>query len=87
MLPGTGRHAAAVMLADRIRQRIAEQPIATDAGPVQVTVSVGVAGMDGGTADPGELFKRADSALYQAKQNGRNRVVEDKSELVQKPVA
>ena len=87
VLPSTGRHAAAVMLADRIRQRIAEQPIATDAGPVQVTVSVGVAGMDGGTADPGELFKRADSALYQAKQNGRNRVVEDKSELVQKPVA
>ena len=87
ILPGTSRSAAALMLADRIRQRIAEEPIATDSGPVQVTVSVGVAGMDEATADPGELFKLADSALYEAKQNGRNRVVEDATELVQKLVA
>ena len=87
VLPGTGRHAAAVMLADRIRLRIAETPIATDAGPVRITVSVGVAGMDDGVADPGELLKRADAALYEAKQGGRNRVVEDLRELVQKPVA
>jgi len=87
ILPGTGRNAAALMLAERIRQRIAGQPIATDAGPVQITVSVGVAGMDDNTVDPGELFKLADSALYEAKQKGRNRVVEDQSELFQKPVA
>jgi len=87
ILPGTRRHTGAMVLAERIRARIAEQPIPTDAGPVQVTVSVGVAGMDDRTPDPGELFKRADSALYEAKQTGRNRVIEDSGEAAQKPVA
>ena len=87
ILPGTRRHTGAMVLAERIRTRIAEQPIPTDAGPVQVTVSVGVAGMDDRTPDPGELFKRADAALYEAKQTGRNRVIEDPGEAAQKPVA
>jgi diguanylate cyclase (GGDEF)-like protein len=87
ILPGTRRHTGALLLADRIRNRIAEDPIPTDAGPVNVTVSAGVAGMDAGTPDPGELLKRADAALYEAKQKGRNRVVEDQSAPAQKPVA
>jgi diguanylate cyclase (GGDEF)-like protein len=77
LLPGTNRHNAAMVLAERIRQRIAEEPVLTDSGPVTVTVSVGVAAMDDTTADPGELLKRADAALYEAKQAGRNRVVEE----------
>jgi diguanylate cyclase (GGDEF)-like protein len=87
ILPGTKRHTGALVLADRIRERIAEEPIQTDAGPVRVTVSAGVAGMDDGTPEPGELLKRADAALYEAKQQGRNRVVEDQTEAAQKPVA
>src|SRR5207247_7275865 len=88
ILPGTRRHTGAMILAERIRQRIAEEPISTDAGPVSVTVSVGIAAMDDSTPEPGDVFKRADSALYEAKQTGRNRVVEDLSEMVpQKPVA
>ena len=86
VLPGTKKHIGAMVLAERIRQRIGEEPVQTDAGAIQVTVSVGVAGMDGATEDPGELFKRADMALYEAKQAGRNRVVEDRAEA-QKPVA
>lgn len=39
-----------------------------------VTVSVGVAHWDGTNNDPEELIRRADEALYQAKQTGRNRV-------------
>jgi diguanylate cyclase (GGDEF)-like protein len=77
ILPGTSRHNAAIVLAERIRQRVAEEPVHTDAGPVPVTVSVGVAGMEANTRDIGELFKRADAALYEAKQAGRNKVVED----------
>jgi diguanylate cyclase (GGDEF)-like protein len=86
VLPGTHRQGAMV-LAERIRARLADEPVMTDAGPVRVTVSVGVAGMDNDTPNPGELFKRADSALYEAKQAGRNRVVEDVVPPAQKPVA
>ncbi len=77
LLPGTTRRNAAKILAERIRHRVAEDPVQTDAGPVRVTVSVGVAAMEAGTRNPEELFKRADAALYDAKQAGRNRVVED----------
>ncbi len=77
LLPGTTRQDAASVLAERIRQRVAEAPIATDAGAVKVTVSLGVAEMDEATRHPDDLLKRADAALYEAKQKGRNRVVED----------
>jgi diguanylate cyclase (GGDEF)-like protein len=86
LLPGTDRHPAAAILAERIRARIDEEPIHTDAGPLHVTVSVGVSGMDESITDPGMLFKRADVALYAAKQLGRNRVIEDRPQA-QKPVA
>ncbi|MCK6546160.1 hemerythrin domain-containing protein, partial [Myxococcota bacterium] len=57
-------------LAERLREAIAGTPIA----PVgSVTVSVGVAELLG-QERPEEWFARADGALYQAKQSGRNRV-------------
>ncbi len=77
LLPGITQQDAATVLAERIRRKVAEDPIETDAGAVKVTVSVGVASMDGQTRHPEDLFKRADAALYEAKQAGRNRVVED----------
>ncbi|HEX9578911.1 MAG TPA: diguanylate cyclase [Myxococcales bacterium] len=86
LLPGTDRSPAAAVLAERIRARIDEEPIQTDAGALHVTVSVGVSGMDDSIPDPASLFKRADVALYAAKQLGRNRVIEDKPQA-QKPVA
>jgi PleD family two-component response regulator len=38
-----------------------------------VTMSLGVASMDAATSDE-ELIRQADSALYMAKEGGRNRV-------------
>ena len=77
LLPGASEHSAATVLAERIRRKVAEEPIETDDGKVRVTISIGVATIDEEMRSPEDLFKRADAALYEAKQAGRNRVVED----------
>ena len=61
-------------VAERIRVRIAETPLAAGAGPVPSSVSIGVAtyGQHGNDFDV--LAKSADRALYAAKAQGRNRV-------------
>jgi diguanylate cyclase (GGDEF)-like protein len=65
--------------AERLRAAIAGSPIATRSGPLDMTVSVGVAGLDAGD-DLESLLARADRALYRAKQDGRNRVCGDRSD-------
>lgn len=65
----------AVDLAERIRRAFAEGAAEIDGHPVRGTVSIGVAALRIGTHDLGGLLSRADSALYQAKKAGRDRVV------------
>lgn len=66
----------AVTVAEKYRNKVAETPIIIDEQSVQLTISVGVAeadfGLEGGVDS---LIGRADSALYEAKAAGRNRVV------------
>jgi diguanylate cyclase (GGDEF)-like protein len=76
VLPGATEQSAATVLAERIRRKVAEEPIDTDGGKVRVTISIGVATLDDEMRGSEDLFKRADAALYEAKQAGRNRVVE-----------
>jgi len=75
MLPATGKDGA-VILAERIRKEIEEYAFEFRAGQPggRLTVSLGVSafGPDGKTPD--SLIKAADSGLYEAKENGRNRV-------------
>ena len=59
---------------ERLRRCIADQPIATGSGPVQISISIGQAFLTGSDADIEQLLARADQALYQAKSQGRNRV-------------
>ena len=73
LLPGADRGAACVA-AERIRAAVAARPFETAAGPVPVTVSIGVAVSLDGTATGEELTSEADQALYRAKQEGRDRV-------------
>lgn len=62
--------------ADRLRQRIAETPVELPGGEiVHFTVSMGVSPFRDGDKEPGAALKRADEALYEAKQTGRNKVV------------
>lgn len=59
--------------AERLCRRIAHTAIATDQGPVTITLSLGVATLNQND-NLDALLKRADQALYGAKQAGRNQV-------------
>lgn len=74
LLPDTSRQLAAV-LAERIRRAAEGMDIPFENATLKITVSIGVAefGLDGELQDA--VFKVADSRLYQAKHEGRNRVV------------
>lgn len=67
--------ATAVRRANVIREVISSTPIKTPLKATTVTVSMGVAVAEPST-DSETLLRRADTALYQAKRNGRNRVEE-----------
>src|SRR6267142_771053 len=62
-----------VIAAERVREAFECSGIVVEDGPVDTTVSIGVAGGPAGT-ELEVLLAAADSALYQAKRNGRNRV-------------
>ena len=62
-----------VVAAERVREAFANSGIVVEDGPVDTTVSIGVAGGPAGT-ELEVLLAAADTALYQAKRSGRNRV-------------
>ncbi|WP_444926002.1 diguanylate cyclase [Microbulbifer sp. TRSA002] len=65
----------AMKVANRIHRDIAKIVIKSAVGQAQFTASIGIARLQG-REDILELMRRADSALYQAKRAGRNRIVE-----------
>lgn len=76
VVPDTGLDAAR-QVAERIRERTEAAVFVVQRGTstIDVTVSIGVAVRQPEDTDPAQILKRADLALYQAKQAGRNRVV------------
>ena len=62
-----------VVAAERVREAFQASGIVVEDGPVDTTVSIGVAGGPAGT-ELEVLLAAADTALYQAKRSGRNRV-------------
>jgi len=63
--------------AERLRRRVADTPVETSAGPVPVTISLGLAATHttaSGLIGREALLHDADQALYAAKAAGRNRV-------------
>lgn len=70
--------AQAEAIGERIRSAVGEQVFDIGGGQeLAVTVSVGLAISNVESDTPDTLLKRADVALYRAKENGRNRVVFD----------
>lgn len=74
MLPDTAL-ADALVVAERLRQKISAEDFKTPQGRVRLTVSIGVTQCRPGENSIAELIRRADAALYQAKAGGRDRVV------------
>lgn len=67
--------AEALLIADRVRERVSAAPIAIEreGDAPTITVSIGVATWRGEPAEA--LEQRADAAMYRAKREGRDRVV------------
>jgi two-component system cell cycle response regulator len=71
--------AFAYTVAERLRKSIETTPILISRPPgrLGITISIGIAGSEGGEDTAEALLHRADQALYSAKNTGRNRVVAD----------
>jgi two-component system cell cycle response regulator len=80
----------ALSVAERLCQRIAAEPFPISAAPnlLNVTVSIGITDLQGPNDTADEMLKRADRAMYRAKNGGRNRVESDMASLqAQEPAA
>jgi two-component system cell cycle response regulator len=69
----------ALPVAERLCQRIAAEPfpVSVPPGKLDITVSIGLADYFGAGDNAEEMIKRADRAMYRAKNGGRNRVEAD----------
>jgi two-component system cell cycle response regulator len=75
LLPGCNREVTKVT-AERIRKIVSAVPVETAAGSLKITMSIGaVATGDWPQNSPSQILQMADSALYRAKEEGRDRTV------------
>ncbi|CAN5267639.1 hypothetical protein BH11PSE11_BH11PSE11_27950 [soil metagenome] len=75
LLPGAGLDDAR-MIAEKIRQRVADAPVEFEGKMIPMTASFGVAGVDTPHGEHllEDMLRQADALLYRAKEGGRNRV-------------
>lgn len=71
--------AEAVIL--RLRDVLRAQPFGTSAGEIRITMSVGLSTYDLGEDNSDSLLACLDNNLYEAKQNGRDRIVSNRRRL------
>jgi len=80
VLPETGLAEAEAMgrrILEAGRGAVFESGDGEDAGTFQVTCSIGIAELTDPEAGADDVYRRADAALYRAKETGRDRVVTD----------
>lgn len=66
---------SAILLGERLRERIEKTPVFYNGERVDIKTTIGVAYFDPDKDTAHDVIKRADSALYHGKNNGRNQVV------------
>lgn len=66
---------SALQVALRIQQRVKDLIIEVGEKQIRVTVSIGISLRKEGDKDLDEIFKRADDALYKAKNSGKNMII------------
>jgi len=75
VMPDTSLDMAAAV-GERLREMIQQRPFRLQGGAeISITASIGIASSGQDTTTPEQLLRNADRALYQAKTDGRNRVV------------
>lgn len=74
LMPGTSAPGAA-KLGERLLRILGERPIPTEAGPLPVSLSIGIAAYPEHAQGAEQLLARADQALLEAKRAGKGRVV------------
>ena len=74
VLPGADINSA-LAVAENLRLAVSVLQFPGSQPPLQITASFGVAALDPGRDDLDSLLIKADEALYDAKRNGRDRVV------------
>lgn len=74
LLPNTGDEGA-LEVAERVRRAMQSHLIDSERLPFSLTISIGVATTSTGQERLGDLIRQADNGLYEAKAQGRNRVI------------
>lgn len=74
LLPNT-QQKGAFIFCEKLRNKIAETSIPTTKGKLSLTISLGIAELSNKDASVAAWLSRADDALYQAKEKGRNQTV------------
>ena len=73
VLPNTGAERA-LALAERLRGRVEQTPLVQGTDRIAITVSIGVSVIRADDTSVDDVLRRADLALYEAKNSGRNAV-------------
>jgi len=73
VMPETDGEGARI-IAERVRVRLEESIFPTEAGPLRVTLSLGIATFPDDGSEKARLVEVADACLYHAKRTGRNRI-------------
>jgi diguanylate cyclase (GGDEF)-like protein len=76
LLPDTAL-VGAHLVAERLRQSVAQHEVTENTEEIRCTISAGVSTLQPADASIDDILRRADESLYRAKKAGRNRVEDD----------